>query len=81
VTDWHPPLRLSYLWHVARDRADATLVEIRFAPVGLATTRVEIKHDGCNRLGDAAALWRDRNQIGWDSLLPHYLTASAKKGA
>ena len=32
VTVWDPPSRLVYLWHLRRDRADATEVEIRFAP-------------------------------------------------
>jgi uncharacterized protein YndB with AHSA1/START domain len=29
VTAWNPPTRLAYLWHLRRDRADATEVEIR----------------------------------------------------
>jgi uncharacterized protein YndB with AHSA1/START domain len=81
VTGWHPPTGLSYLWHLARDRADATMVEINFAAVGTATTRVEIEHHGWERLGVTGPLWRDRNQIGWDSLLPHYLTALTEEGA
>ena len=34
VTAWEPPGRLAYLWHLRRDRADATEVEIRFIERG-----------------------------------------------
>jgi hypothetical protein len=78
VTVWDPPVQLNYLWHLRRDRADATEVEIRFVPRGVAVTRVEIEHRGWERLGRAAQQWRDQNQAGWQSLLPHYLAAAEK---
>jgi uncharacterized protein YndB with AHSA1/START domain len=78
VTAWEPPGRLAYLWHLRGDRADATQVEVRFLPRGEATTRVEIEHRGWERLGAAGEQWRERNQIGWDTLLPHYVAAIAK---
>lgn len=76
VTVWEPPHRLGYLWHLHRDRADATDVEIRFVPDGESRTRVEIEHRGWERLGAGADVWRDRNRMGWTTLLPHFLTAS-----
>jgi hypothetical protein len=72
VTVWEPPARLVYLWHLQRDRADATEVEIRFVARGAAATRIEIEHRGWERLGNAAEEWRDRNRAGWQTLLPHY---------
>ena len=51
VTVWEPPTRLGYLWHLRRDRADATDVEIRFVDRGDGSTRVEIVHRGWERLG------------------------------
>jgi uncharacterized protein YndB with AHSA1/START domain len=77
VTVWEPPTRLTYLWHLRRDRADATEVEIRFVDRGDATTRVEIEHRGWERLGSDAEWWRDRNLGGWSTLLPHYQAAAA----
>lgn len=74
VTAWEPPSRLGYLWHLRRDRRDATDVEIRFVPVG-DRTRVEIEHRGWERLGDGEAA-RDANRGGWASLLPHYVEAN-----
>jgi Activator of Hsp90 ATPase homolog 1-like protein len=68
VTVWQPPTRLVYLWYLGRDRADATEVEIRFHPEG-GNTRVDIEHRGWERAGEP---WRDRNRIGWQTLLPHY---------
>lgn len=77
VTIWEPPHRIAYLWHLRRDRADATDVEIRFLPAAPSRTRVEIEHRGWQRLGADAEVWRDRNRAGWTTLLPHYLAAAA----
>jgi hypothetical protein len=76
VTAWEPPSRLGYLWHLRRDRADATEVEIRFVDRGDATTRVEIEHRGWERLGAEGEEWRDRNRGGWATLLPRYQAAA-----
>ena len=78
VTVWEPPERLGYLWHLRRDRADATDVEIRFVPRG-ASTRVEIEHRGWERLGADGVSWRDRNQGGWEGLLPHFRDAADRR--
>lgn len=78
VTIWEPPTRLGYLWHLRRDRADATEVEIRFLDRGDATTRVEIEHRGWERLGAAGEAARDGNFGGWSTLLPHYVAAAAE---
>jgi uncharacterized protein YndB with AHSA1/START domain len=80
VTAWEPPARLAYLWHLRRDRADATEVEIRFLPDG-DVTRVEIEHRGWERLGAEGQAWRDRNLGGWSTLLPHYITAAGERPA
>jgi uncharacterized protein YndB with AHSA1/START domain len=76
ITVWDPPRRLGYLWHLGSERANATEVEIRFVPRGHTSTRVEIAHRGWERLGDTAETWRNRNRIGWQTLLPHFITAS-----
>ena len=36
VTVWDPPKRLAYLWHLGRDRSEATDVDIRFVARGPA---------------------------------------------
>ena len=77
VTVWEPPSRLGYLWHLRRDRADATEVEIRFVAAGATTTRVEIEHRGWERLGTGGAEHRDRNRGGWATLLPQYVAAAS----
>ncbi|HEY0932784.1 MAG TPA: SRPBCC domain-containing protein [Trebonia sp.] len=75
VTVWDPPERLVYLWHLRRDRSDATEVEIRFLATDPRLTRIEIEHRGWERLGRAAGQWREANQAGWASLLPHFQRA------
>jgi len=76
VTVWEPPTRLGYLWHLRRDRADATEVEIRFLPSGADATRVEIEHRGWERLGAGGEEQRDRNHGGWATLLPQFVAAA-----
>jgi uncharacterized protein YndB with AHSA1/START domain len=71
ILDWEPPHRLRYLWHIRRDRSDATEVEIRFAGSGDGTL-VSIVHRGWERLGAMGPEWRDRNRQGWAGLLPHF---------
>jgi hypothetical protein len=75
VTVWDPPRRLAYSWHLRRDRSEATDVDIRFLDRGPADTQIEIEHRGWERLGGQADAWRDRNRIGWQSLLPHFAAA------
>ena len=74
VTIWEPTARLGYLWHLRRDRTDATEVEIRFREDGTGT-RIEIEHSGWERLGADGEMWRDRNHGGWATLLPWYIAA------
>ncbi len=76
VTIWEPPTRLGYLWHLRRDRADATEVEIKFIDRGDSRTRVEIEHRGWEALGAEGESWRDRNHGGWATLLPHFIEAA-----
>ena len=78
VTIWEPPTRLGYLWHLRRDRADATEVEIQFIDRGDATTLVEIEHRGWEALGAEGEPWRDRNRDGWATLLPHFVVAAGE---
>jgi hypothetical protein len=75
VTVWEPPQRLGYLWHLHRDRSDATDVEIRFVGQADGSTLVDIHHHGWERLGAAGPQWRDLNRMGWQTLVPHYIQA------
>jgi hypothetical protein len=54
-------------------------VENRYIAQGAAATRIEIEHRGWERLGSAAAEWRERNRAGWRTLLPHYLAEIEKR--
>ena len=80
VTAWERPSRLAYTWHLGRDPDEATDVEIRFLAAGRDTTRVEIEHTGWERYGDQAGPWRDRNRIGWESLMPYFRNAIERSG-
>ena len=81
VTVSDPPRRLSYLWRLGRSEAEGTDVEITFAPQGATATRIEIEHRGWERLGDTATVWRDRNRVGWETLLPHFAWGTGKESS
>src|SRR4051794_21090970 len=70
VTLWEPPSRLGYLWHLRRDRADATDVLITFVPVTAASTRIDVEHTRWDRLGADADRWRDANRGGGEDPAP-----------
>jgi uncharacterized protein YndB with AHSA1/START domain len=74
VIAWEPPDRLVYLWHLRFDRADATEVEVTFAPAGDGT-RVSIVHSGWERLGAAGPERRERNERGWAGVVERYREA------
>jgi uncharacterized protein YndB with AHSA1/START domain len=78
VTRWDPPRHLGYLWHIGRQPAEATEVEIAFIDLGGDMTLVEIEHRGWERLGELADAWQDRNRKGWETLLPHFAAAVAR---
>jgi hypothetical protein len=76
VTRWDPPSRLGYLWHIRRERSEATDVELTFVDNGDGTTRLDIVHTGWARLGAEGQAWRDANAGGWAGLIPHYSGAA-----
>jgi uncharacterized protein YndB with AHSA1/START domain len=77
VLAWDPPRRLAYSWHLRQDRADATEVEITFAPADEGTA-VRIEHRGWERLGARGPALRERNVRGWAGLLPAFREACAR---
>lgn len=80
VVGWDPPRRLAYSWHLRRDRADATDVELTFVDLAPDRCRLEIEHTGWERLGADGPAWRDANRGGWSGLLPHFGAACEPHG-
>ena len=82
VTEWDPPFRLRYRWHIATNAGAATDVEINFRELDPSLTRVEIEHRGWEQLGEEKGrAWRDVNHGGWDGVLPAYIAACSKQAA
>jgi hypothetical protein len=80
ITSWRPPASLAYRWHLGAGPESATEVELTFLPLDDGTTRVEIRHWGWERIGEHGSELRSRNQVGWESLMPHFRVA-VEKGA
>ncbi len=76
ITRWNPPSRLGYRWHIGRDAAEATDVELTFVDVGEGRTRLDIVQTGWERLGAEGLAYRDANTSGWSALLPGFVAAA-----
>jgi len=76
ITQWDPPHRLGYLWHISRDRSDATDVELTFVDRGDGSTRLDIVHSGWERLGAGGQGYRQANTGGWNALIPNFVAAA-----
>jgi uncharacterized protein YndB with AHSA1/START domain len=76
ITVWSPPDLLGYLWHIARDRSDATTVTLHFVALDDGTTRLDIGHDGWERLGADGPQFREANTAGWNALIPSFVAAA-----
>jgi uncharacterized protein YndB with AHSA1/START domain len=72
VRTWEPPSRLVIDWHVGREAAAPTEVEVRFTPVA-GGTQVDLEHRGWERLGASAADLRAAYDGGWELVLGPYL--------
>lgn len=72
VLVWDPPSRLVLSWHVGRDPAQSTEVEVRFDPAGEGACRVVLEHRNWERLGEEAATTRDGYDGGWETVLGRY---------
>jgi uncharacterized protein YndB with AHSA1/START domain len=78
VVTWEPPRRLVYLWHLRFDRADATEVEVSFAPHDEGA-EVTIVHRGWERLGAAGPERRERNRHGWAGVTERFAEAAVSR--
>jgi uncharacterized protein YndB with AHSA1/START domain len=78
ITAWEPPHRLGYLWHIGRNRTEATDVELTFADRGDGKTRLEIVHSGWDRLGSEGSSWREANTNGWTTLIPAFAATAER---
>jgi hypothetical protein len=76
ITVWSPPSRLGYLWHIGRDRSDATEVELTFVDLGDDQSRLDIVHSGWERVGSEATAWRNANTSGWNALVPRFIESA-----
>jgi uncharacterized protein YndB with AHSA1/START domain len=76
ITLWSPPHRLGYVWHITRDRSDATDVALTFVDLGDGRTRLDIVHSGWERLGTEGQVWREANTNGWGALVPNFIVAA-----
>jgi uncharacterized protein YndB with AHSA1/START domain len=76
ITEWSPPCRLAYTWHIGRPATQATDVSLTFVDLGDGRSRLDIVHTGWDRLGAEAQAWRDANTNGWAGLIPSFRNAA-----
>lgn len=79
ITAWEPPHRVAYRWFLFFDRAEATDVEVTFAPTETGT-RVRIEQAGFDRLGAQGPPRRRRTDQAWDTLAAAFRSALEADG-
>ncbi len=73
ITAWEPPRRVAFTWHPGDDPARAQDVEVRFTPQGEGSaTRVDLEHEGFERLGALAKRAHRGYPLGWAYALGLY---------
>lgn len=68
VTTWDRGRAFGVLWHVGRDEAQATDLDLVFTPTDTGT-RVDLTHGGFDRLGKEATAMAENYTTGWDHVL------------
>lgn len=68
VLAYEPPQRLAFSWMVGVAPDQAQTIEVRFTPEQ-GGTRVELTHSGWEKMGEAAARYRDTYENGWITVL------------
>jgi hypothetical protein len=76
ITQWDPPRRLGYTWHIGRDATQATDVSLTFVDLGDGTSRLDIIQTGWEHLGAEGPTWREANNNGWGALVPWFRAAA-----
>jgi uncharacterized protein YndB with AHSA1/START domain len=72
ITEWEPPHRFCYRWHIGSDADNATDVELTFLDDGDGKTRLDIVQRGWERLGAGGEVYRDQNTAGWEVALESF---------
>ena len=67
VTAWEPGRRFALDWHLGRDETEATRLDVTFTGTE-AGTRVDLVHDGFDRLAEGEAMCASYRS-GWDEVL------------
>jgi uncharacterized protein YndB with AHSA1/START domain len=78
VLAWQPPDRLVLAWSPSRGGPVPTQVEVCFTAADAGHTRVELEHQGWERLGDRAAEVRASYQDGWPGVLDAFAAAAVR---
>ncbi|MEM8979339.1 MAG: metalloregulator ArsR/SmtB family transcription factor [Pseudomonadota bacterium] len=77
ITAFEPGNHLALDWHVGRDEADATQVELRFLPHPEGC-EVTLRHDGWGALGAEASQIHAGYVPGWDAVLGHCFAGACR---
>ncbi|HEX6255519.1 MAG TPA: metalloregulator ArsR/SmtB family transcription factor [Euzebyales bacterium] len=77
VLAWDPPNRVVLSWHPNPSPVAASRLEVRFSAVD-GGTRVDLRHDGWEELGDVAADRRAGYDTGWEPVLDRFVDSAAQ---
>lgn len=76
VTVWDPPRRFAMAWHLDRERATATTVDVRFQPAAEGCI-VHLEHGDWEKMGELGGEARTGYAEGWEPVLDLYVAAAS----
>jgi len=77
IVVWDPPHRFSMTWHPSFDPAQATFLEVAFAPAAAGGSSVRLMHSGWEARGEKAAGMREGYDGGWVGVLQRFADRAA----
>jgi uncharacterized protein YndB with AHSA1/START domain len=75
VSAWSPARSLGIKWYVRRTEAEATQVRVAFDHTDDGRTGVTLTQTDWHVLGDQALAMRERNHVGWQTILGDHFAA------
>lgn len=81
VIAWNPPERFVITWHPNLDPTAASILEVRFTPLGDSASTLYLEHRGWEEFGDRGLELREQYEPGWDFVLGGYESASSAEAA
>ena len=80
VTVWEPPGHFAYHWYLGSGPEQPTRVDVHFVAQANGSTRVDVRHQGPELIGELWACNSSVYDAAWEGVLPAYIAACDSAG-